>query len=630
MKPNKWIVLWMLFSGVMVLHAQSVDQIKADRDTYIWGEGSGNTLKAADQQALADIISQISTYVQNDFTSIKQESGDKFKETVNDVLKTYSSATLNNTVRLTLQNEPDAKVFRYIKRSEIDKVFEARKNKIIEFAKNGEQALKGLQIADALRYFYWSQTLLRSHKDAGEIKMRTADFNEVLLITWLPLTINSIFNNLKFYLDASENKNTYTEVLLDIRYNNNPVRNLDYTYWTGQDWTNIISAKDGVGVAELPVTGSTMDLRLKVEYSFEGESAIDMELRDVMDKLPLVPYKNAYVQIQKKPETGGVAVSGGSSATNNQTNSGAVSAVTGVSSTNTTVAPGPTENAATGELNKAQITPLNEATAYESIMKQIIQALQTKTYDKVNALFTTEGYDIFINLLKYGNAKVLKIPELKYFSCGDMIFCRSVPMSFSFQNNKRTFVEDVVFTFGKDKKINNISFGLSKQSVDDIVSRNSWPDNTKLMLINFMENYKTAYALKRIDYIKSIFSDDALIITGSVLKVNPNPEFRYMNNEKVKYTRQSKQQYMRNLEMCFKSNEFINIRFADNNVRQSGKGNDVYGIQIKQDYFSSNYGDTGYLFLLIDMTDSIKPVIHVRTWQPQKNPDGSIVGISDF
>jgi hypothetical protein len=263
-------------------------------------------------------------------------------------------------------------------------------------------------------------------------------------------------------------------------------------------------------------------------------------------------------------------------------------------------------------------------------MKQIVQALQTRTYDKVNSLFTTEGYDIFINLLKYGNAKVLKIPELKYFACGDMVFCRSVPMSFSFQNNKRTFVEDVIFTFDKNRKINNISFGLSKQSVDDIVSRNTWPENTKLMLINFMENYKTAYALKRLDYIKSIFSEDALIITGSVLKVNPNPEFRYMNNEKVKYTRQSKQQYMRNLEMCFKSNEFINIRFADNEVRQSGKGGDIYGIQIKQDYFSSNYGDTGYLFLLIDMTDSIKPVIHVRTWQPQKNPDGSIIGISDF
>jgi hypothetical protein len=149
-------------------------------------------------------------------------------------------------------------------------------------------------------------------------------------------------------------------------------------------------------------------------------------------------------------------------------------------------------------------------------------------------------------------------------------------------------------------------------------------------LINFMENYKTAYALKRLDYIESIFSDNALIITGSVVKVKPSAEFQYSNNQIVKYNKMSKEQYLRNLQHCFKSNEFINLRFADNTVRQSGKGGEIYGIQIKQDYFSTNYGDTGYLFLLIDLTDSIAPVIHVRTWQPEKNADGSIYGLSDF
>jgi len=54
-------------------------------------------------------------------------------------------------------------------------------------------------------------------------------------------------------------------------------------------------------------------------------------------------------------------------------------------------------------------------------------------------------------------------------------------------------------------------------------------------------------------------------------------------------------------------------RFADNTVKQSGKSKMVYGIQIKQEYFSQNYGDTGYLFLLIDFTDSIAPQISVRT-----------------
>ena len=99
----------------------------------------------------------------------------------------------------------------------------------------------------------------------------------------------------------------------------------------------------------------------------------------------------------------------------------------------------------------------------------------------------------------------------------------------------------------------------------------------------------------------------------------------------VKYTRQTKEQYMKNLKRCFDSNEYINIRFADNIVRKS-KSPNIYGIQIKQDYYSSSYGDTGYLFLLIDFKDPEAPLIHVRTWQPDNDPnvkDGRI-GIADF
>jgi hypothetical protein len=98
----------------------------------------------------------------------------------------------------------------------------------------------------------------------------------------------------------------------------------------------------------------------------------------------------------------------------------------------------------------------------------------------------------------------------------------------------------------------------------------------------------------------------------------------------VHYNRYDKNEYLKHLSYSFKSKEYINIKFNDNEIRKSGKGGEVYGIQIQQDYFSSNYGDSGYLFLLIDMNDTTEPVIHVRTWQPEKNPDGSIYGIGDF
>lgn len=647
MKKFLKLVLSFLFliGSQSVVLAQSTESIKADRTNFIWGEGFGTTVKAADQAALADIIGQISTQVENTTEAQTSDVNNEFKKTWSDVVKTYSNATLKNTERMVIQNEPDAKVFRYVKRSELTKIFESRKNKIIELSENAETAIKNNQVADALRYFYWSQTLLRSHPEASEIKMKSDAGTDELLITWIPMQINQIFANLTLKVDQIEQQEGYTTYNLDIKYKNEPVNNFDYTYWSGQDWSNIISAKDGLGVVELPKNQSNSEIRIKAEYVFEGEANIDLELRDVMLKLPEVPYKNSYINISSKVSTPPKPVATtpdvttvNESIAESKTTNSAVTAPVATTEAATDAATNalPTEANAGMEIKPANsvgtVRPLAEAKDKDAIMKKVISAISTKNYSSAESLFTPEGYTILQGLLQYGNAQVLKLTELKYYQFGETIICRSVPMSFRFKSNNRTFVEDVVFYFDKDNKINNLTFGLSKKTVDDIASNNTWSEDVRMQLMNFMENYKTAYALKRLDYIEKIFSDDALIITGRLTKVNNSPEFQYLNNSIVKYNKVTKAEYLKKLKYSFASNEFINLRFADNIVKRSGKLNakNVYGIQIKQDYFSTNYGDTGYLFLLIDFSDSIAPQIHVRTWQPEKNPDGSIYGLSDF
>jgi hypothetical protein len=203
-------------------------------------------------------------------------------------------------------------------------------------------------------------------------------------------------------------------------------------------------------------------------------------------------------------------------------------------------------------------------------------------------------------------------------------------MSFTFSGNNRTFVEDIVVNMNKEGKVEAISFGLNKAAVDDIVTQTSWGEDVRKVLINFLESYKTAYALKRYDYINSIFSDDALIITGSVLKRTTANENQPMSKQAIKYTRQTKAEFMKRLKHIFAGNEYINLRFADNQIRKSGVGGEIYGIQIKQDYFSSSYGDTGYLFLMVDLNNPKEPIIHVRTWQPEKDPDFGVIDLSHF
>ena len=122
MKRSAFIIVTFLFIA-LAAKGQSIEEIQTSKD-YIWGTGNAATLKKADNEALAALISQISTNVSSKFEQLT-EGGMKddqatVDETFKSVINTYSRATLNNTRRIVIQNEPEAVVMRYIKVAEIN------------------------------------------------------------------------------------------------------------------------------------------------------------------------------------------------------------------------------------------------------------------------------------------------------------------------------------------------------------------------------------------------------------------------------------------------------------------------------------------------------------------------------
>lgn len=605
MKRSAFIIVTFLFIA-LAAKGQSIEEIQTSKD-YIWGTGNAATLKKADNEALAALISQISTNVSSKFEQLTEGgmSGDQatVDETFKSVINTYSRATLNNTRRIVIQNEPEAVVMRYIKVAEIQRIFDGRKTKILDFAQEAIRAEKKAQVADALRYYYWALVLLQSYPDGNFLTMKDEEGKDLLLTTWIPKQMNDIFSNLKVSMESTHLDGDLKTINLKVLYKGQPARNYDYTYFDGRDWSNIFSAKDGTGIVELPVLANARNLQLRTEYMFEGEANIDNELSEVMGTVNPIAMRNCALKLEgEEPKPGEEK----------------------------------TEEALMAESDSATTTNSGmhylstlESAAYDDTMKKVEKAIRTRNFTDIQSLCTESGYDMFNRLIKYGQGKIINEPEFRFLECNGEVTCRSLPMSFKF-SNQRTFVEDVVFTLNKEGKIDCLSFGLNKPAVDDIMNQTSWNDTVRNVLINFLESYKTAYALKRYDYINSIFSDDALIITGSVLKHTASNEGQVMGKQAVKYTRQTKSEYMKKLQHIFRSSEFINLRFADNQVRKSGVGGEIYGIQIKQDYFSSSYGDTGYLFLMVDLNNPKEPVIHVRTWQPEKDPNFGLIDLSHF
>ena len=605
MKRSAFIIVTFLFIA-LAAKGQSIEEIQTSKD-YIWGTGNAATLKKADNEALAALISQISTNVSSKFEQLTEGgmNGDQatVDETFKSVINTYSRATLNNTRRIVIQNEPEAVVMRYIKVAEIQRIFDGRKTKILDFAQEAIRAEKKAQVADALRYYYWALVLLQSYPDGNFLTMKDEEGKDLLLTTWIPKQMNDIFSNLKVSMESTHLDGDLKTINLKVLYKGQPARNYDYTYFDGRDWSNIFSDKDGTGIVELPVLANARNLQLRTEYMFEGEANIDNELSEVMGTVNPIAMRNCALKLEgEEPKPGEEK----------------------------------TEEALMAESDSATTTNSGmhylstmESAAYDDTMKKVEKAIRTRNFTDIQSLCTESGYDMFNRLIKYGQGKIINEPEFRFLECNGEVTCRSLPMSFKF-SNQRTFVEDVVFTLNKEGKIDCLSFGLNKPAVDDIMNQTSWNDTVRNVLINFLESYKTAYALKRYDYINSIFSDDALIITGSVLKHTASNEGQAMSKQAVKYTRQTKSEYMKKLQHIFRSSEFINLRFADNQVRKSGVGGEIYGIQIKQDYFSSSYGDTGYLFLMVDLNNPKEPVIHVRTWQPEKDPNFGLIDLSHF
>ena len=614
MKRTSLIITFSLFSILIFSQVNKENEKRACElqasSEYICGLGHGNTLKQASNDALAALSSQISTTVSSDFNYLvnSESNGDDVKESVkvDNIIRTYSHTTLRNAMELVIEDEPNATVLRYIKRSDLDKIFEQRRNKVLEYASNAQKYEKENKVADALSSYYAALALLRSLPDGSDMKIRLGFTEEALLMPLIMKNVNDILNNVEIKTEAIEDDGDERTMIINIQYKGKPATNFNYTYYNGSRRSDICTAKDGTGDINIPKSLSISKLDIQAEYICEDEANYDRELRDVLDNTTPVPFRTAKMKLAKDKEVKAVAAN--------------------VNTATASVMSAPASSVPSTTMDDSKVSP------YLATMQKIELAIRQKSYESIRDCFTAEGYDMFNKLVNYGKAKLLRAPVLQFQESGEEVICRSFPMSFSFSGNRRTFVEDVVFHLTKDGKVSEVAFGLNKPAVDDIMNRGAWSDEARKVMINFLESYKTAYALKRLDYISSIFSNDALIITGSFVKSTGNKEVGPTNVKHVKYTRQTKAQYMKSLKACFASNEYVNIHFADNIIRRSASNPNIYGIQIKQDYYSSSYGDTGYLFLLIDFKDVKAPLIHVRTWQPDKDPnarDGRI-GMQDF
>ena len=214
---------------------------------------------------------------------------------------------------------------------------------------------------------------------------------------------------------------------------------------------------------------------------------------------------------------------------------------------------------------------------------------------------------------------------------------RNIPLMMK-PTGEREFGEDeyqeAVISFDRQGNVESFYLSISMNLYMNVIKANMELTDLRRrqLILDYVEQFRTAYNQKDINFLNQVFSDDALIITGKVITTKHAEGF---TSQKIQYNKQSKEQYIKNLRDVFQRNSYIKVTFDDIEVMRHPVNPNFYGVTLLQGWTSGKYHDDGYLFLLWDFTDENAPQIHVRTWQPDKIggkplPKDEVFSLSDF
>jgi hypothetical protein len=198
---------------------------------------------------------------------------------------------------------------------------------------------------------------------------------------------------------------------------------------------------------------------------------------------------------------------------------------------------------------------------------------------------------------------------------------RNIPVTM-FDAPENDQKQEIVINLNLAGLIDDVFIPITQYS--DLLSENQKMDDieTRVKVLDFVENFRTSYNRKDISFIETLFSNNAIIIVGKEIKQKPNTDSALktsLSKTQFEYVVKNKTAYIAALKDVFRNNKYINVSFDEIQVLKHESFPQVYGVTLKQTWDSSSLkNEKGYVFLLIDFRDENQPLIHVRTWQPEQ------------
>jgi hypothetical protein len=586
----KYFLVIFLFLSINSVSAQTlnienkslIEETMSKPDIYYFGYAEGKERNETDLQACQNLMSKIYFVVCTEITSstIETEKGE-VKEKLEKVLNIYTYGRLPDVEELSYKTGPVFHILRYIKKEDYKKIFESKKKEITGFVREAEENLNYNQLGKAFRNYYRAAVAIEA------LQKRSLYFNGK---TYTPEIIfnkiRDISEDVQFELVSNIYQYETRTIILNVTYQNEPVNDLNIYYY---DLHAFISQKINNNMLQIDLWGKEyknmetltikIDVKENIYNSYFKETRILSELFETEE---LEIYKE--VKLEKKK----------------------------VKNINKKYKQYPYNISIRNKTN----CNIEEKIA-ENVFK-LFSFLDNELIED-NSIFSDEDVITRINkVIDNNHTKLLSYPqkvdinrtdsgwEVRQF--GVSVSCEGFP----------TRNETVVIDFDEQGKVYNFCYTINPVLHElfetEGTAAGDW--DYRQIAIKFLENYKTSYTTKNIDDIETLYSDDAIIIIGKVVtrtKLDKEIGTDFPEKEII-YFKRTKKEHIQKQREVFANNKFVWLQFDTFNINVAPVDK-VYGVSMKQNYYSSTYKDEGYLFLLTDFRGE-KPLIHVRNWQP--------------
>lgn len=600
---------------------QQIERVKQSSNFY-WGMGTGYSESEARTEALTNMSQKIEVVVEGtSSTTYEGDSNGAGEDKVTDQKRISSLSKFSDYEEISYESNTDGRtqynVLVYIDKSifekQKEKTLKGMKTRVVDFLVEGQIQEGKANVGDALKYYNWALNLARFYKIDDKIS-ETEGRN---IQAWLTDKIKTVMLNIEFDVAGTVyEEDEYDHHLINIKatYNSHPISGLDVSYFNG-DGTRQLHVKNGEGTLAFHSLDNVKDVNLLVKYNYNNDSELYPDFAEaysMITPMDFDKYKKFPVDLSSKKEVKK------SDAKKSDTKTAELA--------NMPADVKPQVNKLKPEAERITFDA-GEAQPYIEIAEKVKAVLPAPDSKRtVRDLFTDEGWNQFQRLLSFGKISIVKTPSYVVEQSNHYIRVSSIPVMVKEGKNSRN--ERIVLRFDPESKlISSLGYTLTEDAENDIFRDNQWKLNARYSLLKFMEDYQTAFALRDEKYLRSIFSDDAIIITGKIQEKTKMqsgykdiPVMNQSLSDGIEYRQFNKEEYLKHLSTLFNNpmNKYLYLIFENayiTQVKTPSYMSDAYWIELKQHYRSSIYSDVGYLSLQIGMK-SDGSQIYVRTWTP--------------